>query len=178
MDVPAGHWQGSAPSPAAPEPCQGHSWCQARAGCCHSCSRSHPSTTGSSAKGSGPAKGAQRALQTPLRGSRAFQARSRSAARKIQTPTTPCHGVDVVPTPRKGQGLAPVTSVTALLRRSQLCDCTPQELRGLKDLHSQKPLLIASKTCFKRPQSPEISHKKANPQRQHSQNRVPVGWVL
>lgn len=127
MDVPAGHWQGSAPSPAAPEPCQGHSWCQARAGCCHSCSRSHPSTTGSSARGSGPAKGAQRALQTPLRGSRAFQARSRSAARKIQTPTTPCHGVDVVPTPRKGQGLAPELK----------CDCSASEEPALR-LHSTR----------------------------------------
>lgn len=80
--------------------------------------------------------------------------------------------------PERDKAWPQSSSVTALLRRSQLCDCTPQELRGLKDLHSQKPLLIASKTCFKRPQSPEISHKKANPQRQHSQNRVPVGWVL
>lgn len=49
---------------------------------------------------------------------------------------------------------------------------SPQELSGLKGLHLQKPLLTASKSCFKRPKSAETSQKKSNPQSRRSQNEA------
>lgn len=136
-------------SPAAPEPCQGHSWCQPRAGCSKKlCQGLKASSESSSNSPCGAAE----------------LARHRAGA--LPGKSKPHHALNVVPTPRKGPKKPQSSRAAAVLCR------TPQELSGLKDLHLQKPFLIASKTCFKGPESPEISHKKANPQGQRSQNEA------
>lgn len=70
---------------------------------------------------------------------------------------------------QKGTSPGPRARVQ-LLCFGESSSVTPKELSGLKSLLLQKPLLTASRTCFKGPKSPEISHKKLNPQSQHSQN--------
>lgn len=86
----------------------------------------------------------------------AFQARCRSTAISCQgkpDPTKLGYGMSVVPTPRKGQPLAPnlKCNCSAPLQRTQLYDSTSEELSGLKDLHLREHFLIPSETYFKRP---------------------------
>ena len=85
----------------------------------------------------------------------AFQAQCRSTAMSCQAKPDPiklCYGMSVVPTPGKGQPLAPnlKCNCSAPLWRTQLYDSTSEELSGLKDLHLREHFLMPSETYFKR----------------------------